>query len=35
MMDVVRMIQDRLHATSYTTWACHLYPVAVGALHAA
>ena len=29
---VVRMIKDRSHTISCVAWACHLYPVAVGAL---
>ena len=31
---VVRIIKYRSHAMSYTAWACHIYPVAVGALPA-
>ena len=27
---IVLIIKDRLHAMSYVTWACQLYPVAVG-----
>ena len=29
------MIKNRSHAMSCATWACHLYPVAIGALPAA